>query len=146
MCFAVKYNEAAREGARLERDRREKGCDDVTEGDEQYFDDVLEGGDYSDGVDSWGASATTRTSSRGGRNDENEPPHKTLDLSGLGGAVAWGEGKDPELVRLNSSQSRSRPTSAKDEREKSRREGRVVKLKTPRRPTPYNNYKTKVRR
>ena len=119
MTFARDYNEAAREEARLERERREmEHGDDVTEGDEQYFDDV----EYSDVVDSWGPERASSKASSRQRNDENEPPHKTLDLSGVSSVVAWGEGKEP--IRLNSSQSKMRPRSGRDEREQSRREGR----------------------
>lgn len=57
MTFAKKFNEAAREEARLQRERQGYGSgDESTKGDDQYFDDVYEG-DYSEsgvGVDSWG--------------------------------------------------------------------------------------------
>ncbi|GMH59725.1 hypothetical protein TrLO_g6446 [Triparma laevis f. longispina] len=142
MTFAKNFNEAAREEARLQRERQGYGSgDESTKGDDQYFDDVYEG-DYSEsgvGVDSWGPGEAQV-------NNENNPPNNNaLDLSNLHGAIAWGENikVDEEPVRLNSSQN-PRPRTAQDERNQSRKEGKVKTVKTPRQ-AGYNNYNKYVK-
>jgi len=123
MAFASTFNEKIREEQRKRREDIEAGIiDDVTEGDEGYFDDI----DVGNGGN-WGESEKENQKEGGDRGVGT-----TLNLSNLHNDIAWGGGikVDNEPVKLKSRErEKGRPKSAKEIRESSRKEGKVVRVK-----------------